>query len=201
MLRIGLTGSIGMGKSETAKLFAAHGWPSFDADAAVHRLYGKGGAAVPLLERRFPGVTDNGAVDRQRLSRLVLDDRAALASLEAIVHPLVHAEQEAFARSAEASGAEAAMFDIPLLYEKSRQSEFDAIVVVTAPPDVQRDRVLARPGMTLAKLDAILNAQLPDSDKCRRADFVVDTADGREAAAQQVEHIVRMLRRHFGLRP
>ena len=200
MLRIGLTGSIGMGKTETAKLFAAHGWPCFDADATVHRLYGPGGRAVPLVNRRFPEAVVAGAVDRQRLSDLVLGDPAALAELEGIVHPLVRREQRHFSEQAKSQGAEAMVFDIPLLLEHGRQHEFDVTVVVSAPPEAQRDRVLARPGMTADKLAAILRSQLPDHEKRQRADFVVDTGAGRDSAARQVAQIVSAIRQRYGLR-
>lgn len=200
MLRIGLTGSIGMGKTETARLFASYGWPCFDADATVHQLYSAGGRAVPLVNRRFPEAVVAGSVDRRRLSDMVLGDPAALADLENIVHPLVRSEQQHFSEQAESRGAEAVVFDIPLLLEQGRQHEFDATVVVSAPPEVQRDRVLARPGMTADKLAAILRSQLPDNEKRRRADFVVDTGAGHESAARQVAQIVSAIRQRYGLR-
>ncbi|MFO1088886.1 MAG: dephospho-CoA kinase [Hyphomicrobiales bacterium] len=194
MFTIGLTGSIGMGKSDTAKLFASHGWPVFDADAAVHRLYTVGGAAVAPVKLRFPDAIVNGAVDRKALAQLVLGKPDALADLEAIVHPLVRREQEAFRARAASDGCEAVVLDIPLLLEQGRESDVDVVVVVSAPADVQRERVLSRPGMTNEKFRAILAAQMPDSDKRAKADFVVDTGAGREAAATQVEQIVRTIR-------
>jgi dephospho-CoA kinase len=198
MVVIGLTGSIGMGKSETAKLFAAHGWPCFDADAAVHELYARGGEAVAPVAERFPGVVIDGAVDRRLLSGHVLDDPAALADLERIVHPLVRRKQDAAVEEARAAGAEAVVLDIPLLFEKRRESEFDVVVVVSAPQETQRERVLARPGMTAEKFAAIIRSQMPDAEKRLRADFVVDTGRGREAAAEQVEQIVDAIRRRHG---
>jgi dephospho-CoA kinase len=198
MLLIGLTGSIGMGKSETAKLFAAHGWPCFDADAAVHQLYATGGAAVLPIAARFPEAVVDGVVDRQRLSGLVLGKAPALADLEAIVHPLVRQEQDAAAKTAREAGADAIVLDIPLLFEKGRTGEVDIVVVVSAPEDVQRERVMARPGMTAEKFAAILHSQMPDAEKRRRADFVVDTGSGREAAAAQVAQIVNAIRQRYG---
>jgi dephospho-CoA kinase len=198
MVVIGLTGSIGMGKSETAKLFAAHGWPCFDADAAVHELYARGGEAVAAVAERFPGVVIDGAVDRQLLSGHVLGDPSALADLERIVHPLVKQKQDAAVAQARAAGAEAIVLDIPLLFEKRRESEFDVVVVVSAPREIQRERVLARPGMTAEKFAAIVGSQMPDTEKRLRADFVVDTGRGREAAAEQVAQIVDAIRRRHG---
>jgi dephospho-CoA kinase len=198
MLLIGLTGSIGMGKSETAKLFAAYGWPCFDADAAVHQLYATGGAAVSAIAARFPEAVVGGVVDRQRLSGLVLGNAAALADLEAIVHPLVRQEQDAAIKTAREAGADAIVLDIPLLFEKGRTAEVDIVVVVSAPEDVQRERVMARPGMTAEKFAAILRSQMPDAEKRRRADFVVDTGSGREAAAAQVAQIVNAIRQRYG---
>lgn len=198
MIVLGLTGSIGMGKTETGKLFAAHGWPVFDADAAVHRLYAKGGAAVEPLRARFPEAIVDGGVDRSRLAAMVLGKPQALADLEAIVHPLVRREQDNFLKAARGAGLEAVILDIPLLYEKVREREFDAVIVVSAPSDIQRARVLDRPGMTEAKLEAILKAQLPDALKRQRADFVVETHQGLEAAARQVAHIVEAIRVRFG---
>jgi len=198
MLLVGLTGSIGMGKSETAKLFAAHGWPCFDADAVVHQLYAKDGGAVAAIAARFPQAIVDGAVDRRRLSGLVLGDAVALADLETIVHPLVRREQDAAIAKARAAGADAIVLDIPLLFEKQRAAEFDVIVVVSAPEDVQRERVLARPGMSPEKFAAILRTQMPDAEKRQRGDFVVDTSAGREAAAEQVAQIVRAIRQRYG---
>jgi dephospho-CoA kinase len=198
MIVVGLTGSIGMGKTETGKLFAAHGWPVFDADAAVHRLYAKGGAAVEAVRERFPDAIVDGAVDRSRLAGMVLGKPKALTDLEALVHPLVRREQENFVEASRKAGREAVILDIPLLYETAREQEFDAVVVVSAPPDVQRTRVLQRPGMTEAKLESILKAQVPDVLKRQRADYVVETDKGLESAARQVSHIVEAVRLRFG---
>lgn len=194
MLKLGLTGSIGMGKTETAKLFRRLGLAVFDADAAVHRLYGPGGAAVRLIEEAFPGTTVDGAVDRERLSAAVLSDRSAIARLEAIVHPLVREEEQAFLAEAAGAGADMVVLDIPLLFETGGQSRVDKVVVVSAPPDVQRRRVQERPGMTEAKLDAILAKQVPDQEKRARADFIIDTDTGLEDAFEQVRAVVDSLR-------
>ncbi len=193
MLLIGLTGSIGMGKSETAKMFAALGIPTYDSDAAVHALYGKGGAAVAPIEAAFPGVTVDDSIDRTKLSARVLNDKDALKRLEAIVHPLVAGHQRAFLQNAANNGAKMVVLDIPLLYETEGHKRVDVTVVVSAPADVQRERVLARPGMTPEKLDAILSKQLADVEKRRRADFVVDTSKGLEHAQAQVAQIVKAL--------
>lgn len=189
MLIVGLTGSIAMGKSETARMFARLGYPVFDADAAVHRLYDAGGAAVPLIERAFPGSVADGKVDRPRLTDQVTGDSAALAQLESIVHPLVRREQEAFLKEARTAGYPFAVLDIPLLFETGRHTDMDAVVVVSAPEDVQKARVLARPGMTSEKFAAILARQMPDSEKRRGADFIVDTSQGLEFAFEQVRAI------------
>jgi dephospho-CoA kinase len=190
--KIGLTGSIGMGKSTTAAMFAALGCPVHDADAAVHAIYA--GAAVPLVEAAFPGTVREGAVDRKALSARVLGDPDALRRLEGIVHPLVRAEEARFLEQAAAGGAEFAVLDIPLLFETGRDADMDAVVVVTAPPDVQRARVLARPGMTEETFARILARQMPDADKRARADFIVDTGAGMEAAHAAVVSILRTLR-------
>ena len=194
MIVLGLTGSIGMGKSTTAAMFEAEGVPVHGSDAAVHALYAKGGAAVGPVEAAFPGVTKAGAVDRQALSDKVLGDPDALARLEAIVHPLVAEDRRAFLERAKASGAEVAVLDIPLLYETGRPPEADAVAVVTAPEAVQRERVLARPGMTEARLEAILTRQTPDAEKRARADFIIDTGAGLEAARAQVRAILTAVR-------
>jgi dephospho-CoA kinase len=188
MFVVGLTGSLGMGKSTTARLFAEEGVPVHDADAAVHELYG--GEAVSAIERAFPGTTAGGKVDREKLGRLVLRDPSALQRLEAIVHPLVRAAEQRLLAQAEARGEKVAVVDIPLLFETGSEARFDAVVVVSAPPDLQESRVLARPGMTKEKLQAILARQMPDSEKCRRADFVVDTSRGFDAARAQVRAIL-----------
>ena len=189
MIILGLTGSVGMGKSTTARLFVEEGVPVHDSDAAVHRLYD--GEAVPAIEAAFPGTTAGGKVDRDRLGARVLGDAAALARLEAIVHPLVRASADRFLAEAKARGAPVAVLDIPLLYETGGEDRVDAVVVVSAPPDVQRERVLARPGMTPEKFAAILAKQLPDAEKRARADFVVDSSRGIEPARAQVRDILR----------
>jgi dephospho-CoA kinase len=188
MFILGLTGSVGMGKSTTARFFAEAGVPLYDADAEVHRLYG--GAAVPPIEAAFPGTTAGGKVDRTRLAARVLDDAAALKRLEAIVHPLVRDAELRFLAEAEGQGAKVAVLDIPLLLETGGEARVDAVVVASAPPEVQRARVLERPGMTGEKLEAILAKQMPDAEKRRRADFVVDTSHGFETARAQVRTIL-----------
>jgi dephospho-CoA kinase len=189
MLVLGLTGSIGMGKSTTAALFREAGTPVHDADAAVHRLYA--GAAAPLVEAAFPGVVRDGAVDRTLLGPRVLGDAAAMRRLEAIVHPLVRAEEEAFLARAAAMRAPAAVLDIPLLFETGGEGRCDAVVVVTAAPAVQRARVLARPGMSEERFQQILARQMPDADKRRRAHFLVDSGHGLGSARRQVHDILR----------
>jgi len=188
MFILGLTGSIGMGKSATANMFAEEGVPVHDADAAVHRLYES--EAVAAIEAAFPGTTENGKVDREKLGKHVLGDKAAIKRLEQIVHPLVRADEERFLAEAERRGAGIAVLDIPLLYETGGEARCDAVVVVSAPPDVQRARALQRPGMNEAKLTAILAQQIPDEEKRRRADFVVDTAHGFDRARAQVREIL-----------
>jgi dephospho-CoA kinase len=187
MFILGLTGSVGMGKSTTAKFFAEEGVPVHDADAAVHRLYQ--GEAVAPIEATFPGTTANGKVDRDKLAAVVVGNVDALKRLEAIVHPLVRAAEQKFLASAEASGAKIALLDIPLLYETGGESRCDAVVVVTAPEQVQRARVLAR-GTSEERLAGILARQMPDAEKRRRADFVVDTSVGFEGARAQVRDIL-----------
>ncbi len=185
---LGLTGSVGMGKSTTAQMFVAEGVPMFDADAAVHRLYA--GDAAPLIEREFPGTTSNGVVDREKLSAQVVGKPEALSRLEKLVHPLVGKLRAEFMSDAKQSGAKAVLLDIPLLFETGDPSKFDAVIVVSAPPEVQRERVLARPGMTPEKFEAILKRQLPDSEKRTRADFVIETGDGLESARKQVKEVL-----------
>lgn len=191
--RLGLTGSIGMGKSTTAGLFRELGVPVHDADAAVHALYGAEGVAP--VEAAFPGVTQGGRIDRALLGARVLGDDAAMKRLEAIVHPLVRAREIAFLEGAAASGADIAVLDIPLLYETGAEGRVDAVLVVTAPESVQRARVLARPGMTEEKLAAILSRQLPDSEKRRRADHVIDTGHGLAHARAEVAALLAQLRK------
>jgi dephospho-CoA kinase len=194
-LLVGLTGSIGMGKSETARLFARLGIPVHDADAAVHRLYEPGGAAVAAIAQSFPACVARGRVDRHCLAAHLRKDHSAFAMLESIVHPLVAAEQRAFIDEAAASGADMVVLDIPLLFETGKQSDMDAIVVVSAPQEVQRARVLARDGMTEEALDHILARQIPDVDKRARTHFVVETDKGLDHALEQVKSIVAALRR------
>ena len=188
MFILGLTGSLGMGKSTTARFFSEEGVPVHDADAVVHRLYE--GEAVAAIEAAFPGTTAGGKVDRTRLAARVLGDGAALARLEAIVHPLVQDAERRLVAEARLRGEKIAVLDIPLLFESGADRRVDAVVVVSAPPNVQRARVLERPGMTVEKLEAILARQMPDAEKCARADFVVDTSQGFDAARAQVRAIL-----------
>ncbi|HJV42485.1 dephospho-CoA kinase [Caulobacter sp.] len=194
MLVLGLTGSIGMGKSTTSAMFEAEGAPVYDSDAAVHALYAAGGAAVAPVEAAFPGVVVDGAIDRARLSARVVGDPQALAKLESIVHPLVGADRIGFFQKAQAEGRDIVVLDVPLLFETGGQKSVDKVVVVTAPPEVQRARVLARPDMTPEKFEAILARQLPDAEKRARADFVIDTGQGLEHARQQVRDLLTLLR-------
>lgn len=175
MIRIGLTGSIGMGKSTVLSMFADLGAAVWDADAAVHRLYGEDGAAVAPLADLFPDAIVDGVVDRAALAKIVLGDTQALAKLEAVVHPLVAEDREAFMAAAAQAGADAVVLDIPLLFENGTEKFFDATVVVSAPADVQRARVLTRPGMSEEKFEAILRLQTPDAEKRQRADYIIDT--------------------------
>lgn len=191
MIRLALTGSIGMGKSTVAAMFAARGIPVFDADAEVRRLQGPGGALVSAIEQRFPGTTRNGAVDREALSAAVLGRPDELAALEALVHPAVHAARARFLL--DNRDAPALLFDIPLLFETGGEAAFDKVIVVSAPPLLQRERVLARPGMTPAKFDAILGRQLPDAQKRARADFVIETGGSLADTERQVEQILACL--------
>jgi dephospho-CoA kinase len=188
MFVIGLTGSLGMGKSTAARFFAEQGVPVHDADAVVHRLYA--GEAAPVIEAAFPGATTGGKVDRNRLAALVVDDPAALKRLEAIVHPLVQAAERALLADAEARGEKIAVLDIPLLFETGADQRVDAVIVVSAPAALQQSRVLRRPGMTMDKLDAILSRQMPDAEKRRRADFVVDTSGDFDVTRAQVRAIL-----------
>ncbi|PWJ91370.1 MULTISPECIES: dephospho-CoA kinase [Mesorhizobium] len=191
MIVLGLTGSIGMGKSTTAKMFAEAGVPVHDSDEVVHRLYA--GKAAPLVEAAFPGTTFAGVVDRTKLGARVLGDAAALKRLEAIIHPLVRADADAFLVRHRKSGTPIAVLDIPLLFETGGRGRVDKVVVVTAPPEIQRERVLARPGMTEEKLASILAKQVPDVEKRRQADFVVDTGQGLDAARVAVKAIIAEL--------
>ncbi len=198
MFVLGLTGSIGMGKTTTAKMFAEEGVPVHDADAAVHRLYE--GEAVKPIEAAFPGTTGNGKVNREKLGKRVLNDDLAMKRLEHIVHPLVRQAEERFLAEAQKKGAKVALLDIPLLYETAGDKRCDAVAVVSASADVQRLRAFERPGMTAEKFEAILAKQTPDTEKRRRADFVVDTSKGLDAARAQVRDIlkaiVKMPQRH-----
>jgi dephospho-CoA kinase len=194
VILIGLTGSIGMGKSTTAAMFRDLGVPVYDADAAVHDLYDTGGAAVGPVGAAFPGVVKDGRVDREALRQAVLGDPEALKRLNAIVHPLVGRDRIGFFEKARADGADVVVLDIPLLFETGGHANVDAIVVASAPPQMQRERVLARPGMTPERLDAILAQQMADADKRARAQFVVDTSRGLEPARQQVAEIVAAVR-------
>jgi dephospho-CoA kinase len=194
MIVIGLTGSVGMGKSATAAMFAEAGAPVYDADAEVRRLYAPGGGAVSGVEAAFPGVVVDGAVDRGRLGERVLGDPAALERLNAIVWPLMGEARAEFFRQARDAGAEVVVLDIPLLLETGGQRSVDKVVVVSAPADVQRQRVLARPGMTEAKFEALLAAQMDDADKRALADFVIDTSSGFDHARRQVTEILAALR-------
>jgi dephospho-CoA kinase len=185
---LGLTGSIGMGKSTTARMFAEAGVPVHDSDETVHRLYS--GKAAPLVERRFPGTTVDGVVDRDRLAKAVFGNAAALKELEDIVHPLVRQDEERFLEEQRARGTPLVVVDIPLLFEVGAESRVDRIAVVSAPAEIQRRRVLSRPGMTEARFEAILAKQLPDAEKRRRADYVIDSGNGLEPARRQVERII-----------
>jgi dephospho-CoA kinase len=185
---LGLTGSIGMGKSTTAAMFAARGVPVFDADAAVHALYA--GPLAAMVEAAFPGTTMDGRVDRTALAARVVGDDDALRRLEAIVHPAVRDAQRRFLDEARRAGRPLVVLDIPLLFEAGREGDVDAVVVVSAPPEIQRARVLARPGMTTERFEALLARQVPDAEKRRRADVMIDTGSGLEAAAAAVEAII-----------
>jgi dephospho-CoA kinase len=193
MIVIGLTGSIGMGKSTVAAMFADQGAPSFNSDDAVHELYAAGGAAVAPVSAAFPGVIRDGGIDRAALSELVVDDTPALRRLEAIVHPLVRAAQAQFLVDQRAADVEAVVLDIPLLFESGAAELFDKVVVVSAPPDVQRARVLARPGMTIEKFEGLLARQVPDAEKRARADFVIDTAGSLDNTRAQVSAVLDAL--------
>ncbi len=186
-----LTGSLGMGKSTAAKFFAAAGVPVHDSDAVVHALYA--GEAVPLIEAAFPGSTASGKVDRTKLAAMVLNDSAALARLEAIVHPLVFASREKFLAEAQARGAPVVVLDVPLLFETGADSRCHAVVVVSAPAEVQRRRAFERPGMTADKFAAILRQQMPDAEKRRRADFILDSSQDFEHTRAQIADILRQV--------
>jgi dephospho-CoA kinase len=189
MIILGLTGSIGMGKSTTAKLFAEAGVPVYDADATVHMIYE--GEAAPAIEAAFPGTTSGGKVDRAKLSAQVVHDADAIRRLEGIVHPMLRIHHQRFLDEAEQSGAPVAVVDVPLLYETGGEKRVDAVVVVTTSPEAQRERILARDNMTAEKLDAILARQLPDAEKRRRADFIVDTSRGLDPVRVRIRDILQ----------
>ena len=191
MIILGLTGSIGMGKSTTAKLFAEAGVPVYDADAAVHQLYE--GEAAPAIEAAFPGTTADGKVDRQKLSARVVHDPAAMKQLEQIVHPMLGASRQRFFQDAEQAGAPVTVVDVPLLYETGGEKRVDAVVVVTTSPENQRARIMARGTMTPEALDSILARQLPDAEKRKRADFVVDTSHGLDPVRAQIRDILQQV--------
>jgi dephospho-CoA kinase len=191
MKMIALTGSIGMGKSTVAAMFAKRGIPVFDADAEVRRLQSEGGPLVSRIEARFPGTTRDGVVDRDALAAAVLGKPDELAALEALVHPAVHHERTRFILAH--GDAPALLFDIPLLFETHGEEAFDTVIVVSSPPPIQRQRVLSRPGMTEAKLDAILARQMPDEEKRKRADFVIETGGELSTTEAQVDAIIACL--------
>jgi dephospho-CoA kinase len=191
MIVLGLTGSLGMGKSTAAKFFADEGVPVHHADAAVHRLYE--GEAAPLIEAAFPGTTTGGKVDREKLGQRVIGDASALKKLEGIVHPLVRKAEQRFLAEAERKGEAVAVLDIPLLFETGSHMRCDAVVVVSATAEAQRERVLERPGMTEQKFQALLAKQVPDADKRARADFIVDSGQGFDAARAQVREILNFV--------
>ena len=188
MLILGLTGSIGMGKSTTAKLFMEAGVPVYDADAAVHQLYE--GEAVPAIEAAFPGTTANGKVDRAKLSARVVHDPAAMRQLEQIVHPMLGASRQKFFADAEAARAPIVVVDVPLLYEAGGEKRVEAVVVVTTTPELQRERVVARGTVDAAKLDATIAKQMPDAEKRKRADFIVDTSHGLDPVRARIRDIL-----------
>lgn len=188
MFVLGLTGSIGMGKSTTAKLFMEAGVPVYDADATVHALYES--EAVAAMEAAFPGTATSGKVDRQKLSAVVVNDPAAMKKLEGIVHPMLRAHEDAFLAEAEAARAPVVVLDIPLLFETGADARVDAVAVVTTTPDIQRERILARPNMTQDKLAVVLARQMPDEDKRRRADFIVDTSHGLDPVRRRIGEIL-----------
>jgi dephospho-CoA kinase len=194
MIVIGLTGSIGMGKSTVAAMFAEEGAPCFDSDAAVHELYAAGGAAVPSVEAAFPGVTKDNAINRVALSARIVGNAEAIRRLEDIVHPLVRQAQMAFLQRERDAGTAIVVLDIPLLFEGGGAALVDKTVVVSAPADIQRVRVLARPGMTEEKFEAILARQMPDAEKRARADFVIDTSGSFDDARAQVRAVLDALR-------
>lgn len=192
MIVLGLTGSIGMGKSTTAAMFRDENIPVHDADQAVHRIYA--GVAAPMIEEAFPGTVVDGTVDREKLAAKVLGNTDALQRLERIVHPLVRADADAFVENARKAGEPLVVLDIPLLFETGGRDRVDRILVVTAPPEIQRERVMARPGMTEQKFQSILARQVPDAEKRSLADHVIDTSNGMEAARDAVRALIATLR-------
>lgn len=192
MIILGLTGSIGMGKSTTANMFAQQGIPVYDSDAAVHDLYAAG-PAVTAIESLFPGTTNEDGVDRKKLGARVLGDNAALKKLEDLIHPMVRRAEKEFLSKARDSGASLVVLDIPLLFETSADKRVDKILVVTAPPDVQRDRVMSREGMTEARFNAIMSKQMSDEEKRSYADYVIDTSKGMDAARKATTEIIEEL--------
>lgn len=195
MIVLGLTGSIAMGKTETARMFAARGVPVFDSDSAVHALYAKGGSAVPEIAALAPDAIVDGSVDRRRLAALVQAQPSLLGRIESVIHPLVEAMQREFLENAAAKGADMALLDIPLLFEKGRENDVDVIIVVSAGERLQRQRALSRTGMTEEKLDFILARQLPDAQKRARADYVIDTSESLAETAREVERVIADVRR------
>ncbi len=194
MIIVGLTGSIGMGKSTAAKMFEQAGVPVYDADETVHRLYA--GRASPLIEQAFPGTVVDGIVDRKKLAQAVLNDSQAMKKLEAIVHPLVHEEESNFLEQAKFDREPMVVLDIPLLFEAGGKDRVDRIVVVSAPADVQRQRVLAREGMTVEKFESILSRQMSDHEKRAKADFIIDSNVSFEAMQEQIDLIIAQLSKH-----
>jgi len=191
MIVLGLTGSIGMGKSTTSRMFEEEGVPVHDSDRAVHRLYE--GEAAPIVDAHFPGTTVNGRVDRARLADAVVGNQEALKKLESLIHPLVRRDADRFVEEHRRIGTPLVVLDIPLLFETGGTSRVDKIVVVTAPAHIQRERVLARPGMTEEKFEKILARQVPDDEKRKRADFIIDTSEGLDAAREAVRKIISQL--------
>lgn len=194
MILLGLTGSIGMGKSTTAALFREAGVPVYDADAEVHASYAVGGACVGPVGEAFPGVVKDGAIDREALRQRVLGKPEELRRLNGVVHPIIGSLRRSFFEEAQAAGADLVVLDIPLLFEGGGESGMDAVAVVTAPPELQRERVLQREGMSQERLDAILAHQTPDAEKRARADFVIDTSQGLEPVRRQVAEIIAIMR-------
>ena len=195
MIVAGLTGSIAMGKSETAKMFAARGIPVFDSDAVVHELYSQGGEAVPAIARLVPSAVRGGRVDRRELAARVIEEPGLLERIEAHVHPLVKKRQKAFLEAAAASGSSIALLDIPLLFETRREKDVDVVIVVSAGAELQRQRALSRPGMTPDKLNFILSKQVPDAEKRLRADYVIDTSVSLADTAREVDRVIADLKR------